>query len=919
MYHLLPPGVSSPNMLADALDRAPLLQRQYLAILPTGQRVRRVESRARLSLYSPRASSQDPRTLVFKCALAYTLALLGVYWPVLNAWLGRTDSKHLVATVAVYFHPARTKGSMHQLLLYASSLLCFSFAVSLGCRLLSAVLFARGLGLLSRLLDLLVLLALLGLLSYAKHKVNNPSFSTSASLASISLIACILKEGSANALAIPVERIKRTFQVVWLGCGISVACCYAVWPKSAVTELSLCLNDAYNAMLVALDNCMYSFLSDRPLLNEDAFVALSNCARLLLQYRDELKYELLLVGRHRQFHVLNEMVDHTIGLARHIDALRSSCEIKWELVKGLEAPHATRKRTARSTGLFSVFIVHLLPLIKSLCFTLKQVLAQVPFQDLLPFEPQLSSQNQLPSQTLPTDSPFVNTHLQQALSDAIALYQVKHQHALATVYAQQVFHDNGLHGADLAQQEKVAACCGNFSLLLGLYAAQLAQFCALAQQYPDACRTPRSWSWIKIPSFSSSAAFREEPALEPLHPPPPPLRYQIWQLLEVLKRSDIQFGLKVGCGALFLSVFAFLPATKHTFSVWRGEWTLTIYCIMMNKLEGATAMTAKGRFIGTLLGVLAAYYAWTWLHHNVHVLCLTGFVLSGVCFYFILFWKQNNAFGRFVLLTYNLTALYSYSMRERDGEDEWEGGDKPVIGEIGFHRFVAVLLGIVLALAMLQLVLRNSARARVKQCLSLLWLRLGMAWSASLLDVDFASRRCHGMTCQGELRGMLAECEQMVAHAPLEFRLKGSFPASQYRELWQATLRIANSMENMSRMILAKSAVSANEAYVLQYIRQERRDVEQRIYMMFYMVALLMRMGMGVPEVAGSTGPAMERMLVKLNRVRRAFEVKLSDDDFVLLYTYILVSQTITRELDVIRTILELLWGPVTAYNLQWV
>lgn len=47
-----------------------------------------------------------------------------------------------------------------------------------------------------------------------------------------------------------------------------------------------------------------------------------------------------------------------------------------------------------------------------------------------------------------------------------------------------------------------------------------------------------------------------------------------------------------------------------------------------------------------------------------------------------------------VLLTYNLTALYAYSLSVRDDDhDDDEGGVNPSITEIALHRVVAVLSG----------------------------------------------------------------------------------------------------------------------------------------------------------------------------------------------------------------------------------
>nr|POE93452.1 hypothetical protein CFP56_19464 [Quercus suber] len=52
---------------------------------------------------------------IFKCSLAYLLGSLATLVPAISNLIGhRQDSKHLVASITVWFHPARTIGSMHE-------------------------------------------------------------------------------------------------------------------------------------------------------------------------------------------------------------------------------------------------------------------------------------------------------------------------------------------------------------------------------------------------------------------------------------------------------------------------------------------------------------------------------------------------------------------------------------------------------------------------------------------------------------------------------------------------------------------------------------------------------------------------------------------------------------------------------------
>lgn len=75
---------------------------------------------------------------VIKCTLAYYVASLGVYYTPFDRILGSSDSKHILATVAVYFHPARSKGSMYQTLSFVLLSLLFTFLVTFSCRSVSS-------------------------------------------------------------------------------------------------------------------------------------------------------------------------------------------------------------------------------------------------------------------------------------------------------------------------------------------------------------------------------------------------------------------------------------------------------------------------------------------------------------------------------------------------------------------------------------------------------------------------------------------------------------------------------------------------------------------------------------------------------------------------------------------------------------
>jgi hypothetical protein len=63
-------------------------------------------------------NTSSAKVRVLKCTLAYWIGSLATFWLPFAEFLGKSDGMHLVATVAVYFHPARSMGST------VSSFLC---------------------------------------------------------------------------------------------------------------------------------------------------------------------------------------------------------------------------------------------------------------------------------------------------------------------------------------------------------------------------------------------------------------------------------------------------------------------------------------------------------------------------------------------------------------------------------------------------------------------------------------------------------------------------------------------------------------------------------------------------------------------------------------------------------------------------
>ncbi|KAG5422045.1 hypothetical protein I9W82_001138 [Candida metapsilosis] len=878
---------------------------------------------------------------VFKCSMAYFLASLGVFDRAFDDFLGPTDSKHVIATVAVYFHPSRTRGSMNQSLVFVVISLLFSITVSLGCRFISAVVYVGGKDEVSHIIDLIVSSVALGVVAFMKQKVNKQTFNTACSLACITIVSCIVKEGSSSSGSIPTERIEATFKVVVTGCFISFACCYLIWPVSATKELQNTLSASYKNYSKVLLVLTRRFVAGEQLNAKDVALIdqLKKHVKSMESNLEETKYELCVVGKEAEWEHYKKLVQSTISLARHLQALSSATSMQWNLLNDTAGDKSTTTTlrsyngddfsSASSLGpfnstrieetdmgsslqLFDLFVYHLAPSIKSLVFTVRDVLNSVPIGRFVDAEL--------------TDS----TNYQNALNSAINMYQTRQVSSFEHIYSQESFTKSANFDFK-ADQEEVAACCGNFATLLSQFASEMLQCLKLFDKHHDARAAPRSWSWMRFKrgkfakdhtnDTSLHAALddlrdqygipKEEPQFNSFAER---ISYGVWNRLKYLRRADVQYGIRVGLGAACLSLFAFISDTKQFFETWRLEWALTVYCIMMNKSLGGTSMTVKWRIIGTFIGAFVAFSSWTIFEANVYIMAITGILISIPSFYIILFWKQNNPFGRFILLTYNLTMLYSYSMLQKDAEDDFEGGENPIIGEIAFHRFAAVSIGIIWALTMATCFLPNSARSRLKNGLSILWLRLGVIWNSDPLEYNTDTMELVGFKAEEGTNKILSECETLLKQAPVEFRLKGKFPTQTYAKLIKETSAIIDAFQNLDLLIKADPKLNSNEEYVLKYIQVERNEVEQRIFLVFYMIASAMKLGFSLPKKFASIEHAKDRMLYKLSEIRQQQDtgLVLRNDDFILLYSYILVASTISEQLDKMLVDIKELLGEIS-------
>lgn len=141
---------------------------------------------------------------------------------------------------------------------------------------------------------------------------------------------------------------------------------------------------------------------------------------------------------------------------------------------------------------------------------------------------------------------------------------------------------------------------------------------------------------------------------------------------------------------------------------------------------------ADSRILGTSIGAVAAITLWEISPANPYVLSIIGALFSTGCFYLIANTANWQPFGRFILLTYNLSALYAYTLTlDVDEDDDDEGGLDPIITSIALHRIISVCVGVLWGMFITSYIWPISARHDMRVGLSELYLHLGWFFRTS--------------------------------------------------------------------------------------------------------------------------------------------------------------------------------------------
>lgn len=851
---------------------------------------------------------------VFKCALAYLLGSMATFIPPLSGLFGRSDTKHLVATITVYFHPARSFGSMLEALMFAFTAFFYTATVSL-ISMSTAAFFEDTVHqiVIGQVIVLVVFVGGgLGFIAWVKLKKNDALVNIACSLASLSLITVLTKEGAIQAGDYSFEKISQILRMLIAGIIATTLVSFLILPISArrnVRQNMVDMTDCLSDMLALITS---SFISgDEGELQDQVLSSVTERHKKLFsslpQNLKESKYEHMFLGTERQAQFEAKLASCIQRITQSIGGLRSAAAMQFEVIKQPNQENSDfssrdftpfgslsrtpmtsplRERTSSSymqlgsidemsasevkgpplrtaSQIFDLFMDHLGPHMRSLAFTLKEIL------------------DDLKVTTSKGYNIEINPRFKISLERALELYQNARRQALDVVYDKKDL-DRRRPVEVEADWEEAAACCGHFSFSLLEVAEDVKNFLVITddmQLESEEQSGGRSWSWLKFWQKKSTAVDNDgvnelaafagqsnkfpEQLRNPQSKTPearkPDKNSSSWQQLKqryfrkiydglsFFRRDDIKFAIKVSFGAMLYALPSFIPATRPFYSRWRGEWGLLSYMLVCSMTIGASNTTGYSRILGTCLGAVFAIAAWKMSNTNPVALAILGFCMAYWTAYIII-GQGKGPMGRFIMLTYNLSALYAYSLAIQDVDDDGDEEDKnnnPLIFQISGHRVVAVISGCIWGLIITRLVWPISARERLKEGLSLLWLRMGLIWKRDPLSILLEGEHHNpymNLREEFELQLYVAKLQALVDASQNEFELKGPFPLQVYSQILKSTGQMLDAFHAMNIVILKDLQVTPGEEALLQATALERSQLCGRISHMFSVLASSMKL-----------------------------------------------------------------------------
>lgn len=434
------------------------------------------------------------------------------------------------------------------------------------------------------------------------------------------------------------------------------------------------------------------------------------------------------------------------------------------------------------------------------------------------------------------------------------------------------------------------------------------------------------------PSFSLASPQRHQP--ETTQTPVPftkrqKLSFAVWKLGQFFKQPDTKFAIKTGLGCALLATPAFITSTRPTFTEFQAQWALISFLVVLSPTVGQSNQLSIHRIGGTIAGAVAATCAYWLFPDNNIALPIFGAIFSVPCFFWIIGKPQYASSGRFVLLTYNLTALYSYNIRKVGIEVE----------EIAVRRMIDVIVGVVWATLLNHLIWPTEARRELTRGVSDLLFKLAFLYQKLVLAYSsvetptgkpgngFDSRsntiesqpliERHGelseiQTIELALQVSIIKLEGLLAQTRHEPRLKGPFPIEQYRCLLGCSQHILDLLHTMNLVTSRPDwHTDVRQDFIIPVDASgRRRNMVGNVCLFFWLLGSAFHLKTPLPPFFPPAEEARKAVLEKIRQLpvvkKRAIR---GSSEYLLYFAYALSMKDLIHKLDEIGLIAQELFG----------
>ncbi|KAH9170931.1 hypothetical protein EDB89DRAFT_2071384 [Lactarius sanguifluus] len=909
---------------------------------------------------------------ILKCSLAYFLGSLFTYYAPLSRLIVEltqdgpgekypSAAGHMVATVAVYYNPAKTIGGMLEADIYCVMGLGFASFISLGSMYTYWALEPHaGWEWLADSLVLIWIFVGMSLVAWFKLWIAKPTFNPAASMTSIILFVVVVKEGG-------VETLLQVALLVAIGACVSNLVCVTLWPQSAKKNLQANMVKTLDSFSTLLSLLTGTFLLDdeffQPSQEKISKAVADHQAAFtgLKKNLDEARSERLCGGPTTRSSrgsgdPYEDAVDSLTRLAQHLNGLRSGTSLQYDLAKA----HRDGKVAIGRRPSYGKTFANVLETKGKAVSNGRDDTEEIMLRAAAAMFGDLVGELESPLRALSSTCTRAIGRLREIFSDqgtsadaesvldetidlanviqrALYEFDSTSNHTLLRLYHRVDISAAGSHASMTSADDNPNPFLSGsdsehvflvyfFIFTLQEFSRELISLTVAMSRIYAAEHPSTSGNWYSARLFhpvervlllpsprkevgttdevrrQASAEARdctgeygkvtdrvfvpESPATRTGHGadavargpvlPIVDFKLSLWTFGGRLQDHDVKYAVKTGMATAILAAPAFIEATRPT--VHGVPWR---FFVVMSPTIGATNFLSVHRVLGTLFGAVTAATAYTLFHKTPVILAVFGFFFSMPCFYYIVAKPQYATTGRFVLLTYNLTCLFSYNSRQMDIS----------VVNIAFHRSTAVTVGVVWAGLVSRFWWPSEARRELSKqlgdfCLNIGWLYTRLVASNSFspenpMEVadsehddpneETALLLPRTLNKELHLQIKLIELQNLLKQTQHEPRLKGPFPVKLYRSILASLQTILDKLHSMR-------CVTTREEW--------------------YTLASAFRFKAPLPPYLPPAEQARQQLVTAIRNLEVVKNREIRGSRQLLYFAYALTMQGITQELD---------------------